>query len=99
MSILGINFLVFLIRIFFHHTVATVKLTSKRIVGFELGTWEIFFYLMVSLILAQYISNPNKKILLILVLIVSAILLVLHFIAMLSRPEIAVVFSNCCFPK
>ncbi len=97
MSILVVNFLVFLIRICVHQTVSIVKLTSKRIVGFELGTWGIFFYLMISLILTQYISNPNKKILLILVLIVSAILLALHFIAMLSRPEIVAVSPNCSF--
>lgn len=84
MSILGVNFLVFLIRIFFHHTVSIVKLTSKRLFGFELGTWEVFFYLMITLILTQNISNPNKKIFLILVLIVNTILLVLHFMAMFS---------------
>lgn len=85
MSIIGVNLLIFLIRIFFHYTVSIVKSNSKCIIGFELGTMEIFFYLMFTLILAQNISNPNKKIFLILVLIVNAILLVFHFIAMFSN--------------
>lgn len=84
MSILGVNLLIFLIRIFSHHTVSIVKLTSKRLFGFELGTWETFFYLISTLILTQNVSNPNKKIFLILVLMVNAILLALHFIAMFS---------------
>lgn len=77
-SILGVNLLIFVIRIFFHSTVSIVKSNAKSILGFELGTMEIFFYLMATLILTQNISNPNKKICLILVLIVNAILLVGH---------------------